>query len=160
MALNRLQSNVSDENFPGAIKDMFNILKTHPIHLILNSPGGEVFRKLAIYEALDLVPPQNLYANIPSNGYCASACAMIYLYVGNRTCEKGSKIGLHSVHLFGLPMMLKTTESILQLMNRERSSAPKIWLLRQVENGVFDRVDMTNYSCETLVHAGIASFKD
>lgn len=156
-AMEESNSLVDNDEFRGAIHRLFSLFNNMNVQLILNSPGGDVDRKEAIIDAMDEISPEKLSVHLPRGAYCASACAMIFLYGGNRTCEPGSKIGLHSVHVFGTPIPSQAARSLTMLLERPGSQAPKEWLVEQNRKGVFSRYESTDYSCETLEAAGIAN---
>ncbi|MEC9284226.1 MAG: hypothetical protein VX642_16040 [Bdellovibrionota bacterium] len=155
-----IESNIDNEAFQSAIVNLFQIYNGRSFVIILNSPGGEVPRMYSILDAIDSVPNSNVSAYLPKNASCASACADVFLYIGSRFCETGSKIGLHSVIRQGKPSKEATKEMILQLLSRPGSQVPEKWLAYQYNQGVFNTTKMTYYSCSELIQAGIASNAD
>lgn len=92
-------------DFGQAMNDLIAAYPSDTVVLDLNFLGGGMEAALAMYDILEeRNGDSKVVAYIPRGGSCISACAFIFLYVGDRRCEKGSRLGLHSMHVGGFTL--------------------------------------------------------
>ena len=83
---------------PGAAKDFERFLmenKGKVRSLALHSPGGSVQDALALGK---LLRADKINTHVPTNGYCASSCPLVFAGGAKRTAGQKAWIGVHQVY--------------------------------------------------------------
>lgn len=128
------------------------------LDLELNSPGGQTSILPVFYETLDRAARQknlNIRAVVPSDGFCGSACAMLFLQIKKRSCGRNSIIAFHGSHVVGTLSPEGTAQMLLDFW---KWSAPvtKRFVEGLVQRGAFESVQLSGYHCSNLVEMGLA----
>ena len=123
--------------------------ETKPLVIMLDSLGGA---RSGTKEMQDWIEEQKLnrpkiYAHLPKNSICASACVPIFMSADIRTADPTARIGLHSGLLSGTDELTDMTwyiDNLVELGVNEK----EVSLL--VEKGTFETKDMSFFSNRKL----------
>ncbi len=145
-----------DEELPAAI------LKTGVSRLDIGYPGSTTmqFKNLTIALKTLHDSEYDLTVNIPSDWVCTSGCAFLFLTAAKKTCEPNSKIQLHSGSQGG--ELVDALDGIISIMKQGPiglTEEVEQFMIEQERKGVFSRLEVTDFSCQELVDAGVATFR-
>lgn len=98
--------------------------------LFLHSPGGSVQDALAMSK---LIRAQNIKTNVPSQGYCASSCPIVFSGGTTRTVGRPAWVGVHQIFAAG-----NTKGSLAEGMSRAQSVSAAV-VQHMTEMGVDPR---------------------
>lgn len=142
-------------------------VKSPTIELHINSPGGDVFDGVAIYEALDSHPAT---VNVSIDGLAASAASFIAM-VGKRI--KIAEFGQMMIHeassgMYGTGRRLrkhadtldKTTEIIARVYAKRAGGDPSVWLALMEEETWFDSAEAVQFGLADEISGSTAEKAD
>jgi hypothetical protein len=138
-----------------------NVNKSLLFYLTESNPGGYISRLNSLMQMLTTFPEVTSGMFLDDGIECASACALLFLFVDEKLCHKNSKIHIHSIfqRYFWIiektdkkmmeayyDIMLKRTES----QNTTNSYNVKLWLEKNYSLGVFNRLKGKAFGCDEL----------
>lgn len=130
-------------------------IKTRTIQLHLNTPGGDVFDGIAIYNAIRDHPAE---VNVTVDGLAASAGAFIAMAGNKVVMNRNSEMMIHDAH--GLAMGNSADmRSLAELLDKTSDNIASIFADRAggtVESWRKAMRDETWYSADEAVKAGLA----